>query len=195
MSVPKILVIPGGLRMASASVKLAALATKELILADADVTRISLMDYSLPIYDGDCADRNAPPANAVRLKQLLSTHHGVFIAAPEINASVAPLMKNAIDWISVVREGCEPPYAAYRNRVFALAVISEGPSGAMQSLSALRQVLASGCGATVLAEQVGVANAGQAFDHLDQLTDPRAASELKLMLRKLIDAAKLMTRR
>ena len=33
--------------------RLAALATKELALAGADVTRISLDDYPLPIYDGD----------------------------------------------------------------------------------------------------------------------------------------------
>ena len=33
--------------------RLAALAAKELALADADVTRISLADYPLPIYDAD----------------------------------------------------------------------------------------------------------------------------------------------
>ena len=53
MSNPKILVIPGSLRAKSHNVRLAALATKELTLADADVTRISLADYPLPIYDGD----------------------------------------------------------------------------------------------------------------------------------------------
>ena len=40
MSSPKILVFPGSLRTGSYNVKLAALATKELALADADVTRI-----------------------------------------------------------------------------------------------------------------------------------------------------------
>ena len=53
MSAPKILVIPGSLRSASYNVRLAALATKELTLAEADVTRISLADYPLPIYDAD----------------------------------------------------------------------------------------------------------------------------------------------
>ena len=33
--------------------RLAALAVKELTLIDADVTRISLADYPLPIYDAD----------------------------------------------------------------------------------------------------------------------------------------------
>src|SRR5215475_5363646 len=46
MAVPKILVIPGSLRAKSYNVRLAALATKELMLADADVTRISLRGLS-----------------------------------------------------------------------------------------------------------------------------------------------------
>jgi len=193
MSVPKILVIPGSLRAASYNGRLAALATKELTLADADVTRISLLDYQLPIYDADLAEKSGPPQNALRLKQLMSAHQGVFIASPEYNASLTPLLKNMIDWISVVREGGEPQLAAYQNRVFALGGASPGRSGAMQSLLALRQVLAVGCRAFVIAEQVSVPNAGQAFDDMDELRDARVAGELKIVVRKLIDAAKLLT--
>lgn len=192
MSVPKILVIPGSLRAASYNGRLAALATKALTLADADVTRISLLDYPLPIYDADLAEKSGPPQNALRLKRLISAHHGVFIASPEYNASLTPLLKNMIDWISVVREGGEPQLAAYQNRVFALGGASPGRSGAMQSLSALRQVLAVGCRAFVIAEQVSVPNAAHAFDDMDELRDVRAAGELKIVVRKLIDAAKLL---
>jgi chromate reductase, NAD(P)H dehydrogenase (quinone) len=192
MSVPKILVIPGSLRAASYNGRLAALATKELTLADADVTRISLLDYPLPIYDADLAEKSGPPQNALRLKRLISAHHGVFIASPEYNASLTPLLKNMIDWISVVREGGEPQLAAYQNRVFALGGASPGRSGAMQSLLALRQVLAVGCRASVIAEQVSVPNAAHAFDDMDELRDVRAAGELKIVVRKLIDAAKLL---
>jgi len=119
MSVPKILVIPGSLRAQSYNGRLAALASKELTLADADVTRISLLDYPLPIYDADLAEKSGPPLNALRLKQLMSAHEGVFIASPEYNASITPLLKNTLDWISVVREGGEGELAAYQNRVFA----------------------------------------------------------------------------
>ena len=195
MSVPKILVIPGSLRAASYSGRLAALAAKELTLADADVTRISFLDYPLPIYDADLAEDSAPPQNALRLKQLMSAHQGVFIASPEYNASIPPIVKNAIDWISVVREGGEPALAAYQNRAFALGGASPGRSGALQALLALRQVLAVGCRALVLAEQVSVPNAAQAFDDMDELTDARAAGELKIVVRKLIDTAKLLAGR
>ena len=50
---PKILVIPGSLRTGSHNARLAALATKELALAEAEVTRISLADYPLPLFDAD----------------------------------------------------------------------------------------------------------------------------------------------
>jgi chromate reductase, NAD(P)H dehydrogenase (quinone) len=192
MAVPKILVIPGSLRAKSYNVRLAALASKELTLADADVTRISLVDYPLPIYDADTAEKSGPPHNAFKLKQLMSAHQGVFIASPEYNASLTPLIKNTIDWISAVRERGEPRLAAYQNRVFALGGASPGRSGATHSLLALRQVLAVGCRAMVLAEQVTVPNAEHAFDEMDELTDARAADQLKVVVRKLVDTARLM---
>jgi len=191
MPSPKILVVPGSLRTGSYNVRLAALATKELALADADVTRISLADYPLPIYDADLA-RSGLPLNAIKLKELVCAHSGVFIASPEYNASVTPLLKNTLDWISVVRERDEPQLFAYQNRAFALGAASPGRSGGMQSLIALRQVLAVGCRALVIPEQVTVPSAEQAFDAMDELNDVRAAAQLKLVLRKLIDYARMM---
>ncbi len=192
MSGPKILVIPGSLRSGSHNVRLAALATKELVLAEADVTRISLADYPLPIFDADLAQEQGPPQNAVNLKRLLSTHRGVFIASPEYNASITPLIKNTIDWISTVREGGEPKLAAFQDRVFALGAASPGRSGGMQSLIALRQVLAVGCRALVIPEQITVPNAATAFDEMDQLNDPAAAAQLKTVARRLVDYARLL---
>ena len=189
---PKILVFPGSLRSGSHNVRLAALATKELAQAEADVTRISLADYPLPLYDADLVREQGPHPNAVKLKQLVCAHRGVFIASPEYNASFPPLIKNAIDWISVVREGGEPQLAAYQNRVFALGAASPGRSGGMQSLIALRQVLAVGCRALVIPEQVTIPNAESAFDDMDQLIDARAATQLKLVVRRLIDYARLL---
>jgi NAD(P)H-dependent FMN reductase len=192
MPSPNILVIPGSLRTGSHNARLAALATKELALADADVTRISLADYPLPIYDADLVAKSGPPANAVKLKQLVGAHSGVFIASPEYNASITPLLKNTIDWISVVRERDEPQLAVFQQRAFAIGGASPGRSGAMQSLIALRQVLAVGCRALVIPEQVTVPYAEQAFDAMDELKDTRAAAQLKLVVRKLIDYARLI---
>src|SRR5262249_37716211 len=86
-----------------------------------------LFDYPLPIYDADSAETAGPPPNALKLKQLMSAHQGVFIASPEYNASITPLIKNTIDWISAVRQAGEPPLAAYQNRVFALGGAARRP--------------------------------------------------------------------
>jgi chromate reductase len=192
MSGPKILVIPGSLRSGSHNVRLAALATKELAQVEAEVTRISLADFPLPIFDADLAAADGPPPNAVKLKRLVCAHRGVFITSPEYNASITPLIKNAIDWISTVREGGEPQLAAYQDRVFGLGAASPGRSGGMQSLIALRQVLAVGCRALVIPEQITIPNAGSAFDEMDQLTDGRAAAQLKTVARRLVDYARLL---
>jgi chromate reductase, NAD(P)H dehydrogenase (quinone) len=192
MSGPKILVIPGSLRSGSHNVRLAALAAKELVLAEGDVTRISLADYPLPMFDADLAQEQGPPVNALNLKRLIRAHRGVFIASPEYNASITPLIKNAIDWISTVREAGEPQLFAFRDGVFALGSASPGRSGGMQSLIALRQVLAVGCRALVIPEQVTIPNAETAFDEMDQLTDARAATQLKTVAKRLVDFARLL---
>ena len=192
MPIPKILVLPGSNRTGSHNVKLAALATKELTLIDADVTRISLVDYELPIYDADLDSRHGQPANALALKQMIMAHHGVFIASPEYSASVTPLLKNAIDWVSRVRERGDPTYAAFKGRVFAIASASPGRAGGLRSLMALRQILELGCGAIVIPEQVSIPNAVQAFDENDELADLGTANLLRTELQRLVDMARLL---
>ncbi len=193
MPAPKILVLPGSTRTGSLNVKLAALAAKELTLIDADVTRISLQDYPLPIYDGDLEAKADPPANAVKLKQMIMAHHGVFIASPEYSASVTPLLKNAIDWVSRVRERGDPTYAAFKGRVFAIASASPQKAGGLRSLMALRQILELGCGALMIPEQVAIPQADHAFDDMDNITDTATANLLRAQLARLVDMARLMT--
>ena len=190
MSTPKILVFAGSIRTGSFNARLAALAAKELALAGADVTRISLQDFPLPIYDGDLEANSGPPDNAVKLKRMMVINQGVFIASPEYNASITPLLKNTIDWISRVRERGEPPLAVFKDRVFALGGASDGAYGAMRSLMALRQVLELGCGALVIPDQIAVMRASEAFDEMDNLKEERAANALKRVLQRLTEMAR-----
>ena len=194
MPAPKILVIPGSLRTGSHNVKLAALAAKELALAGAEVTRISLQDYALPLFDADLVAASGPPASAVKLKQALMAHHGVFITSPEYSASVTPIIKNTIDWISRVRERGEPAYAAFKGRVFAIGSATAGGGGGLRSMMALRQILELGCGALVIPDQVGVPRAEQAFDDMDNLKDEAVAATLKAVVRRLVELANVVSR-
>ncbi len=191
MAPPKILVMAGSLRSGSYNTRLAALAAKELALAEVDVTRISLADYPLPLFD---ADFGGVPRHAAQLRRMLEAHQGVFIASPEYSASVTPLLKNAIDWISRVRDPGEPAYAAFKRRVFAIGAASPGAAGGLRSLMALRQILELGCGALVIPEQIAVARPDQAFDERDNLKDEGLAAALKALVRRLIELASVMPR-
>jgi|SRR5581483_3431278 len=193
-SPPRILVIPGSLGSEAPDVRLAALASKELTLADAEVTRISLADYPLPLYDADLADGAGLPPNARKLKQLVCAHSGVFITGPEYHASCAPLLSNAIHWIAVVRDPGEPRLAAFQDRAFALGAAAWGSSGGLQALLALRQLLAVGCRALVIAEQVAVPQAESAFDEMDHLANADAAAQLRTVVRRLIEYAHMLRR-
>ena len=107
MSALKILVIPGSLRTGSLNVRLAAAAAYEFAQAGAEVTRISLGDFPLPIYDGDLQTKSGVPKNAINLKRMIGAHHGVLIVTPEYNSSVPPLVKNTIDWVTRVQDAHE----------------------------------------------------------------------------------------
>src|ERR1700727_723593 len=113
---PKILVIPGSLRTGSHNARLAGLGPKEWGLVEAEVTRISLGDYPLPLFDADLVADSGLPAAALQLKRMVMAHQGVFITSPEYSASVTPLVKNTIDWISRGggRDRGEANYTAFK---------------------------------------------------------------------------------
>src|ERR1700760_3851382 len=143
MSALKILVIPGSLRSGSLNAKLAAVAAHELVQMGAEVTRISLADFLLPIYDGDLQVKSGVPKNAVNLKRMIGAHDGVLIVTPEYNSSVPALVKNTIDWVTRVQDLHETRGQVFRERAFAIASASGGRLGGRRAPVALRVVLAA----------------------------------------------------
>src|SRR5258708_28933579 len=165
MSALKILVIAGSLRTGSLNVRLAAAAAYEFAQAGAEVTRISLGDFPLPIYDGDLHAKSGVPKNAINLKRMIGAHHGVLIVTPEYNSSVPALVKNTIDWVSRVQDLHETRGQVFRDRTFAIAAASGGRLGGTRALAALRLIL-SACHAPVIPNQLTVSFSGEAFDHM-----------------------------
>ncbi len=190
MAALKILVIPGSLRTGSLNAKLAAASVDELVRADVDVTRISLGDFALPIYDGDIASHGVPK-QAVNLKRMISAHHGVLIVTPEYNASLPPLLKNAIDWVSRVQDDHETKGQVFRTVPFAIAAASGGKLGGVRGLQALRLVL-SACRATVIPNQLALSFANEAYDEMDRLKHASDIEALQAMVRQLVDVAQQM---
>ena len=188
MAALKILVIPGSLRSGSHNVKLAAVAAYEFARAGAEVTRISLGDFPLPIYDGDLQVRSGVPKNAVNLKRMIASHHGVLFVTPEYNSSVPPLVKNTIDWITRVQEANESRGQVFREKPFAIAAASESRLGGSRALSALRLIL-SACQATVIPSQLALSFADQAYDDMDRLKNPSDIEAMRTLVRQLIEVS------
>jgi chromate reductase len=191
MSALKILVIPGSLRSGSLNAKLAAAAAHEFALAGAEVTRISLADFPLPLYDGDLQIKSGVPKSAVNLKRMMSAHHGVLIVTPEYNSSVPALVKNTIDWVTRVQDVHETRGQVFRERAFAIAAASESRLGGTRSLAALRLILTA-CHASVIPNQLALSFAGEAYDDMDRLKHPADAEALAALVRQLIDVSQRM---
>src|SRR5205085_4507846 len=171
MSALKILVIPGSLRTGSHNAKLAAAVAYEVAQRSVDVSRISLGDFPLPVYDGDLQNKSGVPKHAVNLKRMIGAHHGVLIVTPEYNSSVPPLVKNTIDWVTRVQDAHETRGQVFREKPFAIAAASEGRLGGTRALAALRLILTA-CHATVIPNQLALSFAGQAYDDIDRLKHP-----------------------
>src|ERR1700675_227190 len=182
----KILVIPGSLRTGSLNVRLAAAAAYEFAQAGAEVTRISLGDFPLPIYDGDLQTKSGVPKNAINLKRMIGAHHGVLIVTPEYNSSVPALVKNTIDWVTRVQDAHESRGQVFRERAFAIAPASESRLGGTRSRAARRLIL-SACHATVIPNQLALSFAAEAYDDMDRLKQPADAKALAALPRQLID--------
>jgi NAD(P)H-dependent FMN reductase len=191
MAAPKILVIPGSLRTGSHNARLAATAVREFAQAGIEVTRLSLVDFPLPIYDGDLQAKSGVPKHAINLKRMMAAHHGILLVTPEYNSSVPPLVKNVIDWVSRVQDPHEARGEVFRGRPFAIAAASVGRMGGARALSALRLILSS-LQALVIPNQLALSHADHAYDDMDRLKNPADSEALKALVRQLIDVSQRM---
>lgn len=155
-------------------------------------TFADLGDYPMPLYDGDAEVAEGPPENARKLKHLMGLHTGIFIASPEYNSSIPPLLKNTLDWVSRVREGDEIPNEVFKTRVFGLGSASPGGMGGLRGLNTVRQVLELGLGALVLPEQFAVPRAADAFEENGHLKNKDSQETLKALIQKLARAAHVL---
>ncbi|MBL8565040.1 MAG: NAD(P)H-dependent oxidoreductase [Hyphomicrobiaceae bacterium] len=188
----RLLFISGSARKSSYNKKLARLGVAIAEANGIPATFLDLGDYPMPIYDGDLEAEVGPPDQARKLKHVMGLHTGIFFASPEYNSSISPLLKNAIDWVSRVREDDEEPLEVFRTRVFAIGAASPGALGGLRGLNAVRQVLELGVGALVLPEQFAVARAGDAFDEHGHLKDKDMQGKYKAQIQKLARAAHVL---
>lgn len=178
---PKILVFAGSVRTGSFNVSLARAANAVLADMGAETTLISLEDYPLPLVDENLKNEKGVPDNATRLARQFAAHDGAFIASPEYNASIPPLLKNALDWVSLARDA-----KPYNGLTIALGAASNGRLGGIRGLYHLRAVLMN-VGALVISEQASVSGAASAFGEDGLPTDQRQRAMLEKTCRALME--------
>jgi NAD(P)H-dependent FMN reductase len=186
----RLLFFAGSTREGSFNKKLARLGCRIAEANGIEAVFVDLKDYPMPLYNGDLEAAEGPPEKARAFKALLSEYPGVFIACPEYNSSITPLLKNTLDWMTRVRAKGETGLEVYQSRVFAISGASPGYYGAMRSLLNLRQILEVGIGATVIPQQLALPRAGDAFDEDGSLKDKAQQELCKSVVEALAIAAR-----
>ncbi len=188
---PKILVLVGSIRTGAYSQQTADAYVAELVNHNCDVTRITLADYELPFVLEHIEQAALIPANAAKLARQFHHHDAIVIATPEYNGSLPPLLKNAIDWISLVKTVDGKAITPFRGKVCAIASSSPGAMGGISAIGHLREVLVR-LGMLVISEQLAVTNAKTAFDNKGRMANERSAAMLTAACRSLVEKASLL---
>lgn len=182
---PRLLFLSGSTRQGSLNVKLATLAKRTAEINGLPSTYLDLSEYPLPIYDGDLESADGIPENAQRIRDIFAEHHGIFIASPEYNGGVSPLLKNTIDWLTrIIRDG-EVPGQLFRTRAFAIAAASPSNFGGIRGLIQLRQILGTAIGAHVIGGGPTVSGGDAAFDADGNMTNEGQFKVLKSSIEQL----------
>ncbi len=187
---PRILVFAGSVRSGAFSGKTADAAQKALALQGAEVTRISLLDYPLPIYDQDLEKEEGIPESAMKLARLFASHDGVLIATPEYNGSVPPLLKNTIDWLSRVRRDGDKALKPLTGKVVTICSSSEGQFAGIRAINHLRAILQR-CQMEVTMPECSVPRGGEAFDDKGDFRDERLQQTMERVASALIEQSAL----
>jgi chromate reductase len=192
--IPKVLVFAGSVRSGAYSGRTADVAQKELAMQGAEVTRVSLADYPLPILDEDLEKEKGVPENALKLGRLVIAHDGLLIATPEYNGSIPPLLKNTIDWVSRVRRDGSRPVRPLAGKVAGLCSSSNGHFAGIRCINHLRAVLVR-CQMEVVTPECSVPEGGNAFDEGGNFHDERLYKSMEHLCRTLIETSRMLSTR
>jgi chromate reductase len=117
----KVLVICGSLRKGSYN---AALTRALPELAPPGMTLISAPAYdAMPMYNSDIQEASGFPPAAEDLAAAIRAADGVIVVSPEYNWTIPGALKNAIDWVSRMKD--QP----FKEKPVAIQSCSQGPLG------------------------------------------------------------------
>jgi chromate reductase len=157
----------------------------------AQVTRIELGDFDVPMYNADLEARGTP-RDVVRLKELFHAHPAWLVCSPEYNGSYTGLLKNTIDWVSSPIKGDadwssgSKPFAG---KVVGLLAASPGALGGLRSLSHLTPLLIN-LQCWVAPQQFALSKAHEAFDANGQLASDTARNSARAVVEQVLWATR-----
>lgn len=149
----------------------------QLAQAGVEVTAIDLGDFPMPIFCEDLEPDSVPEA-AVKLAGLIASHDILFIANPEYNGGVTPLMVNTVTWLS--RQKPNP----FRHPVIGIGGVSSGKYGTIWSHAHLRDSLVK-LGGLVVPTLLGIGPASEAFDQNGAPVEKGVQSKVAQMIKEL----------
>jgi chromate reductase, NAD(P)H dehydrogenase (quinone) len=150
----------------------------KLAEAGAQVTELDLGEFPMPVFNEDLEEHDTPAAAAV-LAEMFGKADIVFIASPEYNSGVTPLILNTISWISRQKHG------QFRHAVFGLGAVSSGKYGGVVGIAHLRDTL-SKLGALVAPTLLGVGPASEAFDAEGRPVEPAIIRKVDQIVREMM---------
>ena len=174
---PTALTLSGSIRQGSLNQLLQAHIGRQLTAAGVDVTALSLADFPMPIFNEDLEPDNIPEA-AGRLAALWREADIIFIASPEYNGGIPPLLVNTLAWLSRQRP------SPFRHAVFGIGGVSSGKYGTIFAQSHLRDSL-SKLGALVVPTLLGIGPADDALDATGNPTEPAIIRKVEAIVHEL----------
>ena len=93
--------------------------------------------HTMPIYNHDIQDSTGFPADAVAWADAIRSSDGVIIVSPEYNWSIPGGLKNAIDWVSRMKD------VPFKEKPVAIQSCAGGVLGGARMQYHLRQCLTS----------------------------------------------------
>lgn len=178
----KALTLSGSIRKGSLNRQLQRDMSARLRTRGVEVKEIDLGDFPLPIFNEDLEAGGTPEA-AIALGGLFAEADIVFIASPEYNAGMTPLLVNTLSWVS--RQKGRP----FRHAVFGMGGVSSGKLSTVVGLSHLRDTLTKVM-ALCAPIDVRVGPGEDAFDAEGFLIDEVAVSRADMLADQLVLLAK-----
>ena len=181
----RVLLIAGSARQGALSVKLRDAARRAADAAGSVTQVLDLRTLALPLYDGDIEAAQGVPPAVEQLRAAIAANDVLVIVTPEYNGFPTPLVINAFDWLSRIKEGL----TTTAEKPVVLLASSPGALGGLRAMNFLRQYLQMAFGMIVMPHQQALGHASAAFTPDGDLADAKAATTLNAVLAALLRLA------